>query len=156
MVPPRTTSDETSEDDLTLRGLVDELGAQLRRGLSEAQTSGRFSREMLAAGIRDVWEAVDPEGAARREARAPEPAWQMNPESDLRTVFRGAAPKVYRLTVRAGTVRVWLDGKPTDTLYAPAAIDVEAALIQVEVHDGPAEVVPQLLSGVAPARKEEA
>ncbi|MEZ4316602.1 MAG: hypothetical protein R3F61_03840 [Myxococcota bacterium] len=52
-------------------------------------------------------------------------------EGDAQTVFRGAGTRPYRLHCEGGSLKVLLDGRPSDELRGGQSIDVEAALVQV-------------------------
>jgi hypothetical protein len=79
------------------------------------------------------------------------PRVELHPTTDTdtwRSLFRGAVPRPYRLTVEKGRVRVSLDGMPADVIGPGASLDVEAAVIQVSL-DGetPAAVRYERLPG---------
>lgn len=55
-----------------------------------------------------------------------------------RTLFVGASAHPYRVRADAGTVRLVLDGTPTETLTAGQSMDVDAAHLRVVAEDGSA------------------
>jgi len=72
-------------------------------------------------------------GSSRADKR---PRIVLDPASDgaeWRSLFRGAVARPYRIAVSKGTVRIALDGSPSDIVRRGASLDVEAKLIQVSL-----------------------
>ncbi|MCB9676605.1 MAG: hypothetical protein H6737_15925 [Alphaproteobacteria bacterium] len=62
---------------------------------------------------------------------APSSAGRIDVSGEHQTVFRGAAPRTYRIHCEGGGLEVLLDGLPADQMIGGQSIDVEASLVQV-------------------------
>ena len=81
-----------------------------------------------------VYTRVRVHQAETPKMRDPRPMVELDPsrEGDTwRSLFRGAVARPYRLAVETGSVRVSLDGMPTEVMRTGDNLDVEAGVIQV-------------------------